>query len=144
MITQSKFFGQHVQLVFSRHAEWVRFLPPLKTALKNLAIAEGVWKCNNPVFTFKSGKFLTKQKVNLWLSKILSDFTDDNHIFTGHSFRAAIPSMLASHPNKSSVSNIMEWGGWASDSYKVYIKSEKEKRKILFEEIMKCVLSEYD
>ena len=112
--------------------------------LKKLAIAEGVWKCNLPVFTFKNGKFLTKQKVNLWLSKILGDFTDENHIFTGHSFRAAIPSVLASHPNKSSVHTIMEWGGWASDSYKVYIKSEKEKRRILFEEIMKCVLSEHD
>ena len=112
--------------------------------LKKLAIAEGVWKCNLPVFTFKNGKFLTKQKVNLWLSKILGDFTDENHVFTGHSFRAAIPSVLASHPNKSSVHTIMEWGGWASDSYKVYIKSEKEKRRILFEEIMKCVLSEHD
>ena len=112
--------------------------------LKKLAIAEGVWKSDNPVFTFKSGKFLTKQKVNLWLSKILNDFTDDNHIITGHSFRAAIPSILASHPNKSSVNSIKEWGGWASDSYKAYIKSEKEKRRILFEEIMKCVLSEYN
>ena len=76
--------------------------------LKKLAIAEGVWKSDNPVFTFKSGKFLTKQKVNLWLSKILNDFTDDNHIITGHSFRAAIPSILASHPNKSSVNSIKE------------------------------------
>ena len=78
------------------------------------------------------------------MSIILNDFTDDNHIVTGHSFRAAIPSIIASHPYKSSVNSIKEWGGWASDSYKVYIKSEKEKRRILFEEIMKCVLSEYN
>ena len=110
--------------------------------LKRMAIAEDVWKPKNPIFAFKNGKFLTKQKVNLWLSKILSDFTDENHTFTGHSFRAAIPSILASHPDKCRVENIKDWGGWSSDCYTVYAKSDREKRRVLFAEIMKCVFPE--
>ena len=50
--------------------------------LRKLAIAEGVWKPERPVFSFKSGKFLTKQDVNLWLGKLLSAFTDNKHVFT--------------------------------------------------------------
>ena len=107
--------------------------------LKKLALSENVWKNGNPVFTFKNGKFLTKQKINQWLAKILSDFTDENHTFTGHSFRAAIPSILASHPEKSKVADIKEWGGWSSNCYVIYTKSEKEKRRVLFSEIVKYV-----
>ena len=110
--------------------------------LKKLALAEGVWKSDNPVFTFKNGKFLTKQKINSWLRKILCDFTDKNHTFTGHSFRAAIPSILASHPDECKVENIKEWGGWSSDCYAIYTKSEKDKRRVLFTEIMKCIFPE--
>ena len=76
-----------------------------------MALAEDVWEPKKPIFAFKNEKFLTKQKVNLWLSKMLSDFTDENHTFTGHSFRAAILSILASHPNKCRVENIKDWEG---------------------------------
>ena len=108
--------------------------------LRKLAIAEGVWKPEWPVFSFKSGKFLTKQDVNLWLGKLLSDFTDNEHVFTGHSFRAAIPSILASHPDEHRISNIQEWGGWSSDCYKIYTKNESDKRRTLFYEIVNCIM----
>ena len=79
--------------------------------LKKLAMAEGLWKPENPVFAFKSGKFLTKQKINSWLGSILSDFADEFHVITGHSFRAAIPSILSSQPKNSSFKANQEWGG---------------------------------
>ena len=75
---------------------------------KKMAEKEGVWEEGKPVFTFKSRKFLTKVKLNFWLSKLLFDFTDENHKITGHSFRAAIPSLLAAHPDISSVKEIQE------------------------------------
>ena len=54
--------------------------------LKKMAEKEGVWEEGKPVFTFKSGKFLTKVKLNFWLSNLLFDFTDENHKITGHLF----------------------------------------------------------
>ena len=117
-----------------------KFCPvALLKRLKKLALTEGVWKLENPVFTFKNGKFMTKPKIYSWLGKILSDFTDENHTFTGHSFRAAIPSILASHPDECKVANIKEWGGWSSNCYALYTKSVKDKRRVLFTEIMKCI-----
>ena len=53
---------------------------------KKMAEKEGVWEEGKPVFTFKSRKFLTKVKLNFWLSNLLFDFTDENHKITGHLF----------------------------------------------------------
>ena len=97
--------------------------------LRKMAVSEGIWDPKKPVFTFKSGKFLTKLKLNFWLSNLLSDFTDMNHKITGHSFRAAIPTVIASHPDKCTVQEIQEWGGWATDCYHFYTKDKKRKGK---------------
>ena len=109
--------------------------------LKKMAEKEGVYEKGKPVFTFKSGKFLTKEKLNFWLSKLLSDFSDENFKITGHSFRAAIPSLLAAHPDISSVKEIKEWGGWSSDSYGLYTKSKRDERKTLFDKIVRDILN---
>ena len=109
--------------------------------LKKMAEKEGVYEKGKPVFTFKSGKFLTKAKLNFWLSKLLFDFTDENYKITGHSFRAAIPSLLAAHPDISSVKEIKEWGGWSSDSYSLYTKSKRDERKTLFDKIVRDILN---
>ena len=100
--------------------------------LRVLAHKEGSFHPNRPVFSFKSGKLLTKAKINQWLSQLLGDFTDENHIITGHSFRAAIPSTLASFPGESNSEEIKLWGLWTTDSYQVYTRQEREKRRALF------------
>ena len=79
--------------------------------LKKMAESEGVWDCKKPVFMFKSGKLLTKNKLNLWLNNLLGEFMDSNHVISGHSFRAAIPSLLASNPDRDTAKCIQEWGG---------------------------------
>ena len=107
--------------------------------LKKMAVSEGIWDKSKPVFSFKSGKFLTKQKLNSWLANLLCDFTDKDNSISGHSFRAAIPSLLAANPDISSVKDIQLWGGWSSDSYTVYTKNEKDKRKIVFDKIVQCL-----
>ena len=107
--------------------------------LKILACKEGSFHPNRPIFSFKSGKLLTKFKINHWLSQLLGDFTDKNHMITGHSFRAAIPSTLASFPGESNSEEIKLWGLWASDSYKSYTKQEKEKRRSIFHKIVTCL-----
>ena len=109
--------------------------------LRKMAVSAGIWNSDSPVFRFKSGKLLTKAKLNLWLGKLLSEFTDSNHIITGHSFRAAIPSLLAAHPDKDTAKLIQEWGGWTSNSFFLYTNNKKKERKLLFERIVDTILN---
>ena len=97
------------------------------------------FKSNVPVFSFHSGKNLTKKQINLWLSSLLEDFVDSNHKITGHSFRAGIPSTLACFPEEFPNNVIKTWGMWESNSYKLYIKHEREGKRALFEKIVKCL-----
>ena len=111
------------------------------TQLKNLATKEGVFDLGKPVFSFKSSKNLTKLDLNKKLKELLGDFCDENHTITGHSFRAAIPSVISSYPDKSTVSELKDWGNWHSNSYKVYLKDVRENRKKLFSKIVDCMHS---
>ena len=97
------------------------------------------FKSDVPVFSFHSGKNLTKKQINLWLSSLLEDFVDSNHKITGHSFRAGIPSTLACFPDEFPNNVIKTWGMWESNSYKLYIKHEREGKRALFEKIVKCL-----
>ena len=108
--------------------------------LRRMAESEGIWSKDKPVFSFKSGKYLTKAKLNSWLATLLSDFTDSQNSITGHSFRAAIPSLLAANPDISSTMDIQLWGGWTSESFKLYTKNEREKKKIVFKKIVTCLM----
>ena len=47
--------------------------------LKKMAEKSGVWTVGKPVFSFPSGRNLTKSKLNSTLAKLLEDFTDECH-----------------------------------------------------------------
>ena len=104
--------------------------------LKKLNEKNGDLVGNKPVFSFLSGKNLTKKKINDILAKLFVDFTDDKHKITGHSFRAAIPSALSSFPLENSIEDIIEWGSWESSCYTKYLKHEREKKRALFSRIV--------
>ena len=89
-----------------------------------------------PVFTFKTGVHLTVNTLNNLLDKLLYDFNDDSQKISCHSFRSAIPSAIASNPDKITTRELMDWGKWHSDSYKKYTKIEKEKEKITFYKVV--------
>lgn len=90
----------------------------------------------NPVFKFWSGKFLCPQKLNSILKDLLADFCTTNCIISCHSFRAAIPSLLAAHPDKTAIADILEWGRWSSNSYKKYTRYEVETKRMIFNKIV--------
>ena len=94
---------------------------------------------SRPIFALKSGKNLTKNIFNGKIAELLGDFCDENHMFTGHSFRAAIPTLIGSHPNETSVTELKAWGNWDSNAYKVYVKDVHENRKKLFSKIIDCM-----
>ncbi len=108
--------------------------------LKKLAIESRQFNTDFPVFAFKSGKFLTTTKLNTILERFSIDSLTCHAKFSCHSFRAAIPTLISSHPNRSHVSDILEWGRWSSDSYKVYLKMDKMKKFMLFRKIASLLI----
>ena len=110
--------------------------------LKDMAETRGLAKPFNPVFSVKKDSFLTRKKINSYLATLLADFVDPYHKITGHSFRAAIPSTLATSSETNIANDIKAWGSWTSDCYLLYTKQESEKRKVLFRRIVNCLYSE--
>jgi hypothetical protein len=94
---------------------------------------------NSPVFMFKNGKLLTPSIFNRTLRELLkSELGHESEYFSSHSFRAAIPAMLAEHPNVASQEAIMGWGRWDSKAYEKYTRLKLNKRKETFNTI--CTL----
>jgi len=100
--------------------------------LETISKETGVYERKDPIFKFKSGNFLTVQTMNNVIENLLSQFTDEKNTLSCHSFRAAIPSAIAAHPNKVTVAEVKEWGQWHSDSYKKYTRQERDKNREMF------------
>jgi hypothetical protein len=107
-------------------------------ALKTLASRRtGSTNFNRPVFQFANGKNLTQKIFTTTVVSLL-----ERHVgsgakkFSGHSFRAAIPSALANTPDLASDSDIMMWGRWSSESYKSCTRLKHNARKATFEKIV--------
>ena len=91
---------------------------------------------NSPVFRFSSGQLLTLKKVNSILPQLLSTHLDaDSGCITGHSFRAAIPAILAKHPDVANSSDIMGWGRWKSEAYLSYTRLKLKQKQDAFTKI---------
>jgi hypothetical protein len=109
--------------------------------LKEMALAEGIYDSDLPVFTFASGKFLTTGKLNQILKDLLQDiYIPGVSVISSHSFRAAIPSAIGAFPDKMLVAELKDWGNWEGDSYKLYVRMRKSQRKALFKKVT-CVLT---
>jgi hypothetical protein len=53
--------------------------------------------------------------------------------FSGHSFRAALPSALASCQNLTSDAAIKKWGRWRSDAFEKYTRLNRQAKKEVFD-----------
>ena len=108
---------------------------PVK-ALKRLISSLPNSQQNSPVFSFSSGTFLTGRKVNsILLSFLIPHIGDEAAHVTGHSFRAAIPAVLAKHPEAASSSDIIGWGRWRSDAYLSYTRLKTDQKRTTFSTI---------
>jgi hypothetical protein len=126
--------GEFIDM-FSFHQKEVCPISSMKRLL-NLASLIQSFSLENPVFMFESGKMLTTAKLNEILKNLLSDiFVPGENAITCHSFRQAIPSVLNSHPSIFTQSEIKCWGRWVSDSYLVYLKLQRDRRRTLFQKI---------
>ena len=104
--------------------------------LRKLALENELFDPLGPVFALRKGKNFTKNALNKGLMNLLNDFCDEHHKITGHSFRAAIPTLISCNPDIHTVSELKEWGSWESESYKAYEKNVREKRRRLFSKIV--------
>jgi len=100
--------------------------------LRKMSLEYEIFDMKKPIFQFKTGFYLTVEKMNEIIGSMLRQFTDDKNTLSCHSFRAAIPSAIASHPNKVTVAEVKEWGHWHSDSFRRYTRQEKEKNRKIF------------
>jgi hypothetical protein len=103
-------------------------------ALKLLAkVSSSVNNMGSPVFKFESGKFLTKKTLNRLIVSHLEPFIGhEAYNYSCKSFRAALPSALASCPHSENDKSIKQWGRWNSDAFERYTRLSHEARKKLF------------
>ena len=89
---------------------------------------------DSPVFRFSNGSFLTKTRVNSMLPQLLSPHLGPVSCkISGHSFRAAIPAVLARHPDVANSSDIMGWGRWRSSAFLGYQIFKRKQRRWVFD-----------
>jgi len=86
-----------------------------------------------PVFMFDSGELLTKVCFNEKLRQLLEPTLGaKGKCFSGHYFRAGIPSALAKHPELVKDHHIMGWGRWDSPAFKIYTRLRTDQKKFIF------------
>jgi hypothetical protein len=92
---------------------------------------------DKPVFMFENGQFLTKEALNSTLHDLLHPILGHTaYEYSGHSFRAGLPSALASCPDLVADEQIKSCGRWTSDSFKIYTRLKTSQKKFLFEKIL--------
>jgi hypothetical protein len=90
---------------------------------------------NCPVFAIGENINLIHKKLNKFLKKAFP-----KNKFSGHSFRAGVPSSLADFPNIANDWHVMGWGRWRSSIFLNYQKRTKKQSKWVFKKIEKCLL----
>ena len=105
---------------------------PVK-ALRALRASLREYNPDSPVFSFGSGKNLTRRGFNVTLASLLTPHLggEAKHI-SGHSFRAAIPAVLAKFPRLCNSLDIMGWGRWRSDAYLLYTRLKLDQKRCTF------------
>jgi hypothetical protein len=103
-------------------------------ALKKAQLKCNLFEKNKQIFRFENGKNLTKSFLNKWFRK-------NNLKISAHSFRNAIPTFLAKHPNLFADPHVQAWGCWRSNSFTNYQRSEKSQRKWMFKKIVNLLFN---
>lgn len=116
---------------------------PVKSLLKLKELSGSNYSPDLPVFSFSSSKFLTPRSLTQTIQTLLFPVIGSSSMeISGHSFRAAIPSVLAKFPEVSNSSEIMGWGRWKSSAYITYTRLQKDQKRAIFAKITSLLLSQ--
>ncbi len=112
------------------------------TCLKALAKTASIGKNKQKnVFSFSNGDCLTTSQFTTELKNLLSNvFEPAIANLSGHSFGAGIPAALYNRPDIASESDVMSWGRWSSESYKLYTRLKLSAHKLIFDKIMCAIM----
>jgi len=110
-------------------------------ALRHLAkISNADDNKNTPVFKFSNGVNLTKNTLNkLIVSHLHPHIGNECFFYSCKSFRAALPSALASDPHSEYDRSIKQWGRWNSDAFERYLKLSHNARRKLFKKFSRVL-----
>jgi hypothetical protein len=100
--------------------------------LKFLQLKNNMFADSIPVFRLDDNLNLTKSFLNKWFAK--------NRLnISAHSFRNAIPTLLAKHPDLATDEHIKIWGRWRSNAFTTYQRADAKQRKWLYQKIIKLL-----
>jgi hypothetical protein len=97
---------------------------PVK-ALNDLQLVQlnnNTFNVSVPVFRLDDNLNLTKSFLNKWFKK-------NKLNISSHSFRNAIPTLLAKHPDLATDEHVKMWGRWRSNTFTTYTKELMQSRE---------------
>ena len=111
--------------------------------LRNLMQDSNTFKPSDLIFRLASGKLLTMTVMNKILRNTMALFFDGNHSFSCHSFRAGLPSTMASLPEYFNETEIKIVGRWDSDTYLRYTRFTGIARELSMNKVHKVLNERY-
>ncbi len=114
----------------------VSALARLKRSQENFSMG----KLGQPIFRESNGKFLTKQA---FLGIIKQGTGTGIPLFTGRSFRSALPSALESFPHIFKESHVKALGRWRGRSYQVYMRNDESEFRRIFKTVSSVLLKKF-
>ena len=99
-------------------------------------------KKKDPVFRFNNGTMLTPSKMNAILKQYLQPHFPEA-VFTGHSFRAGLASLIACHPEYFSENDAKLVGRWRSDTVKKYQRTKGISNKAAHNRVKQFLTNEF-
>lgn len=96
---------------------------------------------NNHVFNLSKGGTLRMSKMNEFLrEQLLPMVGSELGTISCHSFRAALPSLMAASPDMFTTEETLLQGDWHSDSYKLYTRLNNIGRKQTHRKVVATIL----
>ena len=83
------------------------------------------------LFLYENGSIYSKHELNKDLDVLLAMYPElksERDTWSGHSFRAGLATVLSELG--FSKEEIQSWGRWSSDAFKVYVKSQVQRRSV--------------
>ncbi len=116
----------------------VSFLKQLRASQQSL----GSFHRHSPVFRFTNQQNLTSSQFSSLLMSLLQplQILGPQDSITAHSFRAGIPSTLATLPHPPSEFEVKLWGRWSSDAYQQYLRLKTDQRRQVFRNLARYFL----
>jgi hypothetical protein len=98
-----------------------------------------------PVFMLDNGSFLTCKIINGILQNLLVPVIGSKaKDISAHSFRGALPSLLASHPDIANTEDIRCWGRWSSSgSHGLYTRLKRNQKRLIYNKIISALNRNY-